>query len=88
MKQAARQRKEILSLVEKVLVRENEGVIEAIIFPDYEYAQKKKISDIQSQLQAIIDEYNLTVPAYKKVYSLKVRETEFEKTQIKKIKRF
>ena len=36
----------------------------------------------------IIDAYNETAPAYKKVYSLKVRETEFDKTTSKKIKRF
>jgi len=29
-------------LVQEVLVRENEGVIEAEIYPDYEYAKKKK----------------------------------------------
>lgn len=75
-------------LVSEILVRENEGVIEAVIFPDLEYAQKKKISDVQAQLQKLIDEYNLTVPAYKKVYSLKVRDTEFEKTPTKKIKRY
>ena len=75
-------------LVEEILVRENESVIEAVIFPDYEYAKKKKISDITSVLQKLIDEYNLTVPAYKKIYSLKVRETEFEKTPTKKIKRY
>ena len=30
-------------LVQEVMVRESEGVIEAEIFPDYEYAKKKKI---------------------------------------------
>lgn len=75
-------------LVCEILVRENEGVIEAEIFPDMEYAKKKKIKDIPTTLQEIIDEYNTTVPLYKKVYRLKVRETEFEKTQTKKIKRF
>ena len=74
-------------LVQEVLVRENEGVIEAEIFPDYEYAKKKKIGDIQSVLQGIIDDYNKGAPAYKKIYSLKVRSTEFEKTPSKKIKR-
>ena len=76
------------SLVKEILVRENEGVIEAEIFPDYEYAEKKKISDLQEALQKLIDDYNLTAPAYKKVYRLKVRETEFEKTPSKKIKRY
>lgn len=75
-------------LVQEVLVREKEGVIEAEIFPDYEYIKKKKISDIQTEMQKLIDEFNKTVPPYKKVYSLIIRETEFEKTQTKKIKRF
>ena len=74
--------------IREILVRESEGFIEAEIFPDMEYAKKKKIKDIPTALQEIIDEYNKTVPPYKKVYRLKVRETEFEKTQTKKIKRF
>lgn len=75
-------------LVQEILVREKEGVIEAEMFPDVEYAEKKKITDITSALQQIIDEYNQNAPSYKKVYSIKVRETEFEKTPSKKIKRY
>lgn len=75
-------------LVQEILVRENEGVIEAEIFPDLEYAQKKGLEDLPAALQQIIDDYNAAAPAYKKVYRLKVRETEFEKTPSKKIKRY
>lgn len=75
-------------LVQEVLVRESEGVIEAEIFPDYEYAGKKKIKDIQSELQKIIDAYNQGAPLYKRVFKIKVRETEFDKNTTKKIKRF
>ncbi len=75
-------------LVQEVLVRESEGTIEAEIFPDYEYAGKKKIKDMQGELQKIIDIYNKTAPLYKRVFKLKVRETEFEKNTTKKIKRF
>ena len=75
-------------LVLEVLVRENEGMIEAEIFPDYEYAKKQGIEDMRAALQKIIDQYNLNAPAYKKVYRLKVRETEFEKTPSRKIKRY
>ena len=75
-------------LVQEILVRENEGLIEAEIFPDLEYAAKMEITDISSVLQEIIDKYNSEAPAYKKVYRLKVRETEFEKTPSKKIKRY
>lgn len=75
-------------LVQEVLVRESDGVIEAEIFPDYEYAAKKKIKDIQAQLQEIIDSYNKTAPLYKRIFKLKVRDVEFEKNTTKKIKRF
>lgn len=75
-------------VVQEVLVRESDGVIEAEIFPDYEYAGKKKIKDMQSELQRIIDDYNKEAPLYKRVIKLKIREVEFEKNTTKKIKRF
>ena len=75
-------------LVQEILVREKEGVIEAEIFPDYEYAKKQEIADVRAALQQIIDEYNKGAAPYKKVYRLSVRETEFEKTPSKKIKRY
>ena len=74
-------------LIQEILVRENEGVIEAEIFPDYEYVKKQGITDIRAALQKEIDNYNKEAAAYKKIYGLKVRETEFEKTPSKKIKR-
>ena len=46
----------------------------------------RRAQEAQS-LQALIDEYNVNVPAYKRIYSLKVRESEFEKTASRKIKR-
>ena len=75
-------------LVQEVIVRDSDGVIEAEIFPDYEYASKKKIKDIGSTLQELIDDYNKEAPLYKRIFKLKVRETEFEKNTTKKIKRF
>ncbi len=75
-------------IVQEVLVHDDEGVIEAEIFPDYEYASKKKIKDMQAALQGIIDEYNKTAPLYKRILKWTVRKTEFEKNTTKKIKRF
>lgn len=74
-------------LVKEIIVRETDKVIQAEIFPDYEYAKKKHIRDIQADLQEIIDEYNKTAPVYKRILDLIVRETEFEKNTSKKIKR-
>ena len=51
--------------------------------------QEKHIKDIQGKLQEVIDGFNKgDMPVYKRIYSLTVRETEFEKTPSKKIKRF
>lgn len=75
-------------IVQEVLVRENEGVIEAEIFPDAEYVEKNGIQDVKTALQELIDSWNKTAPAYKKIYRLKIRDTEFAKTPSKKIKRY
>lgn len=74
-------------LVKEVIVRDKEAVIEAEIFPDFEYAQKKRIKDVQAKLQEIIDRFNSGMPTYKRIHRLLVREEEFEKTPSKKIKR-
>lgn len=75
-------------LVGEVLVREKNGVIEAQIYPDPDYVKKKRIKDVQASLQEVIDEYNKKAAPHKRIYSLVVRDTEFEKTTTRKIKRF
>ena len=75
-------------LVGEVLVREHNGVIEAEIYPDQYYVKKKHIKDVRAKLQEVIDEYNRGAAPQKKIYSLIVREQEFEKTTTRKIKRF
>ncbi|MGI6011998.1 MAG: AMP-binding protein [Ruminococcus sp.] len=75
-------------IVGEVLVREKNGVIEAEIYPDQDYVKKKRIKEIKGALQEVIDTYNKTAAPQKKIYSLVVRDTEFEKTTTRKIKRF
>ena len=78
-------------LVQEVVVREAKGVIEAEIYPDEEYAKKQGLEreeEVRVELQKLIDEYNQGAPAYKKIYSLIIREKEFEKTASRKIKRY
>lgn len=74
-------------LIKEIIVRDKEAVIEAEIFPDLEYAQKKRIKDVPAKLQEIIDALNKGMPPYKKVHGLIIRDEEFEKTPSKKIKR-
>ena len=57
-------------MVQEILVREKDGVIEAEIFPDYEYVKKQEISNVQEALQSLIDQYNQEAVAYKKIYRL------------------
>lgn len=75
-------------LVKEIIVREKNKVIQAEIFPDYEYAENAGIIDIRATLQKLLDAYNIDAPVYKRVLDLVVRETEFEKNTSKKIKRF
>lgn len=75
-------------IIQEILVRENKGVIEAEIYPDPDYVKKKRIKDVRGTLQSIIDDYNLHAAPHKKIYSLIVRDQEFEKTTSRKIKRF
>lgn len=75
-------------LIAEILVRDHNGVIEAEIYPDQEYVKKKHIKDVKEKLQDVIDEYNRTAAPQKKIYSLIVRDKEFEKTTTRKIKRF
>ena len=66
-------------------------MIEAEIYPDEEYAKKQGLEreeEVRVELQKLIDEYNQSAPAYKKIYSLSIREKEFEKTASRKIKRY
>ena len=75
-------------IVKEILVRENGQNIEAEIFPDTDYAEKQGIEDINKALQDIIDDFNKDMPLYKRISSLKVRDTEFDKSTTKKIMRF
>ena len=75
-------------LVKEIIVRDKDKVIQAEIFPDYEYAEAAGISDIPAKLQEVLDAYNSDAPLYRRVLDLVVRETEFEKNTSKKIKRY
>ena len=75
-------------LVKEILVRESGSNIEAEIYPDAEYAEKHNITDIRAALQSVIDDFNKDMPLYKRITSLKLRDTEFDKNTTKKIKRF
>lgn len=71
----------------EVVVRENDGNIEAEIFPDFEVIEKENIKNPEEYFQNVIDKYNKSEPLYKNISHIKIRDTEFPKTTTKKIKR-
>lgn len=74
-------------IIKEVVVYGNANIINAEIYPNYEYAQLNGIEDIQKAVSDKIDEVNKNLPAFKQIHGLKIRDTEFEKTTSKKIKR-
>jgi long-chain acyl-CoA synthetase len=72
-----------------VVGREHEGelTITAVIYPDYNLLAGKSKEEIEALLREELNEINRTLPQYKQMRGLEVRETEFEKTTSRKIKR-
>ncbi len=64
-----------------------ETVITAVIYPDYSMLAGKTKDEIEETVRAELNKINRTLPQYKQVRGLEIRETEFEKTTSRKIKR-
>ena len=60
----------------------------AIVYPDYtKFPENTEDDVIKDHIWAIITELNKTLPTYKHIMEIELRDTEFEKTTSKKIKR-
>lgn len=74
-----------------VLGRKNESdevVVTVVIYPDPEYFAGKTADETLKQLRGSINELNRTLPVYKQIRAVELRDTEFEKTSSRKIKRY
>jgi len=82
-----------IPLVKEVIVREdiagagNRAVVVAEIFPDYDRARDAGLDRLQEHFGQAIAAFNKTVPSYKHIQRVILRDTEFPKTTTKKIKR-
>ena len=66
----------------------DEVILTAIIYPDSAiYANGETAEDIQKDLTAKVTALNKTLPSFKQIKKVELRETEFVKTTSKKIKR-
>lgn len=72
--------------VGEVVCYEEDGAITAEIFPDDTLDMDPE--EARKNIEAHIKGYNLKASNYKKIHKIKFRNTEFEKTATKKIKRY
>lgn len=79
-----------IPLVAECVVSGENDRLHACVYPDMELAKMEglqSLDDIKKVIEAAIAECNKKLPSYKKISDLSLRETEFEKTTTKKIKR-
>ncbi len=76
--------------VQECLVREYDGKIEALVYPDYEAVDAEKLEekDIEKILQRIRREVNSELPAFMNISRIVLFPEEFEKTPKKSVKRY
>ncbi|MDI3520700.1 MAG: long-chain acyl-CoA synthetase, partial [Anaerophaga sp.] len=76
--------------VQECLVREDNGKIEALVYPDYEAVDAENLSDqdIEKILQNIKKEVNEELPAFMTISRIVLFPEEFEKTPKNSIKRY
>lgn len=65
-----------------------ETVITAVIYPNPEFAKDKTKEEIETAVKDAVSKINKSLPVYKQVRDTDIRDTEFEKTTTRKIKRF
>lgn len=77
-------------LVQEALVVEKNGVLTAMIYPDYESVDKLKISEkeLNDTLESYKTDLNNDLPSFMNISRIKIVPEEFEKTPKKSIKRF
>ena len=76
-------------LIKEIAVTEYKEQLLAIIYPDFEQIQARKIVNIKDAIKwEVIDKYNVTAANYKKIHDIKIIKEELPKTRIGKIRRF
>ncbi len=80
------------TIAESVVVGRKDGenvVLTAIVYPSYDKFEKDAdINAIADSIKASINLMNKKLPGFKQVRNIELRQTEFEKTTSRKIKRF
>lgn len=77
-------------VAESLVVQAADGQLEALIYPDYDNAQKQGMSEIELSdlMQQNLRQLNSEMPAYSKVKHMSIMKEEFAKTPKRSIKRY
>lgn len=65
-----------------------ETVITVVVYPNPDFSKEKSAEEVLEAVKAAVTEVNKSLPVYKQVRDVEIRDTEFEKTTTRKIKRF
>ncbi len=65
-----------------------EVVITSLIYPNPEFSKDKTKEEVLEAVKATVNDVNKSLPVYKQIRDIEIRDTEFEKTTTRKIKRF
>ncbi len=76
-------------LIKEVVVIEENGKLIAVIYPDFQIVNQRKIVNIEETIKwEVIDVYNQHVPDYKRISGIKIVKRELPKTRLGKVRRF
>ncbi|MGN0643015.1 MAG: AMP-binding protein [Huintestinicola sp.] len=76
-----------IDFISEVLVYSEDSIITAEIFPNADYCKDMTSEDIEKLFTDTVDKINKTVTSAKQIHRLRIRDTEFDKTTSKKIRR-
>lgn len=73
------------SLVEDVLVYDDDDTLACAIYPNFNIAGKQGIEDVDEAVFAVVAKVNETLPSFKRIQKTIIKRTPFAKTTSKKI---
>lgn len=72
-------------LIKELMVYSEENEIAASFYPDFEFAEKNGITEIETEIRKIVDKINLSFESTREISRVYIRETPFERTTSGKI---
>ena len=68
--------------------KDSDVILTAIVYPDFtKFPEGESLENIHTEIYNAVNALNKSLPSYKHIQSVELRETEFEKTTSRKIKR-